>query len=157
MTKAGDTVAGRIPGSHLVPQDTLAQVLPKLSKMGSEVGGDILGPEGGALLSPRTGLPMRVERLACPRGSVVVFKNKSAHAVEPKPVDSVTTRWNFGTVITNRLQAKMLFVCVFTSMSAGVEERRPHEPPRLDDASLGAEAGARQRRAAWMLSFQFVA
>ena len=115
LTKAGDTVAGRIPGSHLVPQDTLAQVLPKLSKMGSEVGGDILGPEGGALLSPRTGLPMRVERLACPRGSVVVFKNKSAHAVEPKPVDSVTTRWNFGTVITNRLQAKMLFVCVFTS------------------------------------------
>ena len=90
---------------------------------------------------------MRVERLDCPRGSVVVFKNKSAHAVEPKPVDSVTTRWNFGTVITNRLQA-MLFVCVFTSMSAGVEERRPHEPPRLDDASLGAEAGARQRRGA---------
>ena len=59
---------------------------------------------------------MRVERLDCPRGSVVVFKNKSAHAVEPKPVDSVTTRWNFGTVITNRLQA-MLFVCVFTSMT----------------------------------------
>ena len=44
---------------------------------------------------------MRVERLDCPRGSVVVFKNKSAHAVEPKPVDSVTTRWNFGTAWKN--------------------------------------------------------
>ena len=51
---------------------------------------------------------MRVERLDCPRGSVVVFKNKSAHAVEPKPVDSVTTRWNFGTVITNRLQSDVV-------------------------------------------------
>ena len=39
-------MSGRIPGSHLVPQDTLAQVLPKLSKMGSEVGGDIRDPDG---------------------------------------------------------------------------------------------------------------
>ena len=59
-------------------------------------------------MNPRTGSPMRVERLDCPRGSVVVFKNKSAHAVEPKPVDSVTTRWNFGTVITNRLQSDVV-------------------------------------------------
>ena len=48
MQSKGEAISlsGRIPGSHLVPQDTLAQVLPKLSKMGSEVGGDIPDPDG---------------------------------------------------------------------------------------------------------------
>jgi hypothetical protein len=49
------------------------------------------------LKHPLTAVPLRVERLACPPGSVVVFSNKAAHAVEPKPLGSTTTRWNFST------------------------------------------------------------
>ena len=93
----GDSNLLMIPGSHRVPQTTLAAVLPKLSIIGDDLGGPISGPDGDVLKHPLTEVPLRVERLACPTGSVVVFSNKVAHAVEPKPLDSTTTRWNFST------------------------------------------------------------
>jgi hypothetical protein len=84
----GDSNLMVIPGSHKVSQATLATVLPQLGIIGDQLGGPILGPDGSAVKHPLTQSPLRVERLACPTGSVVVFSNKAAHAVEPKPLDS---------------------------------------------------------------------
>ena len=97
----GDSNLLMIPGSHQIPQPTLATILPQLSIIGDRLDSPILGPDGDVLHHPVTEAPLRIERLECPAGTVVVFSNKAAHAVEPKPLESTTTRWNFSTAWKN--------------------------------------------------------